>query len=285
MSMWRYALAGAVTVGALTALQFGSLSDPRTTPPPLMPSTPSVVAPSTPPIAAPSAPVPANDYQIAELVRQIDALRALVANAVREIEQARQAVEPPQAPPPAQPIQAAVAPRHGRTTAEREALLARLRTRFVDENPALAAEQPPAPEPRERLAEARVAAIEGRIPDAERLLREAQTQRVFRPEPGPPSIAANRIGRALDLLNVGDLARAIQNIDDAARSARMAVIEGRITDAARLLREAQTQGVFRPEPGAPSIAANRIGRALDLLNVGDLTRAIQNIDDAARSAN
>ena len=52
------------------------------------------------------------------------------------------------------------------------------------------------------------------------------------------------------------------------------------------LREAQTQVAFRPQPiPPPSIAADRIGRALDLLNVGDLTSAIQNIDDATTSAN
>jgi hypothetical protein len=179
----------------------------------------------------PSSPVLRDEYKIEELLRQMDALRAQVAHAVKEFEQARQAVqqsaqpipqqiEPPPATPPAKLMQAAVAPHYGRTIAEREALLARLRTRFVDENPALACEQPSVPEPRERLAEARMAVIQGRITDAERFLREAQTQVAFRPQPiPPPSIAADRIGRALDLLNVGDLTSAIQNIDDAATSA------------------------------------------------------------------
>ena len=113
--------------------------------PPPMPSMSSVVAPSTASIAAPPAPVLRDEYKIEELLRQMDALRAQVAHAVKEFEQARQAVqqsaqpipqqiEPPPATPPAKLMQAAVAPHYGRTIAEREALLARLRTRFVDEN-------------------------------------------------------------------------------------------------------------------------------------------------------
>src|SRR3954452_14442520 len=98
MNIWRYALAGVVFIGGMTALLFGSLSDPRTTTqsalylksPPPMPSMSSVVAPST---AAPPAPVLRDEYKIEELLRQMDALRAQVAHAVKEFEQARQAVQ------------------------------------------------------------------------------------------------------------------------------------------------------------------------------------------------
>lgn len=95
--------------------------------------------------------------------------------------------------------------------------------------PLPAALPPPLPAPRagphripteERLADARLAVLEGRVEDARRFLQAAQVQLVFQPaDPGdappPASLASGPVGQALAALGYGDRGRALVAIDQA----------------------------------------------------------------------
>ncbi|OJW19043.1 MAG: hypothetical protein BGO51_27075 [Rhodospirillales bacterium 69-11] len=72
----------------------------------------------------------------------------------------------------------------------------------------------------ERLADARLAVLEGRVEDARRFLQAAQVQLVFQPvdpndSPPPASLASGPVGQALVALGYGDRGRALVAIDQA----------------------------------------------------------------------
>ena len=237
--MWRYLLPGLLMIAAIIAIMAGSF-DPL-----ISRSILAAIAPKPTPQRETTQREEAKLGEVqAELARttreaeqarqqrealslQLSELRTEITRTTLEAEQARQTlaklqddvrreqarpVEPPAQPAP--PVKQ-VKPRP--PVAEREAQ-ARRRQRTEEPPP-----EPVSVAPRQRLLDARLAVMEGRIPDAARLLQEAQIQLVFRPvspsqdDPGPASYAAQRIARAISMLQVADLPRAIENIDLAVR--------------------------------------------------------------------
>lgn len=155
------------------------------------------------------------------LQQQLSNLNSQVAQATQDLAQAKKELAgTSQRKPAARKAEASRTEKPPDDVDSREAILSRLRR-----PPPVAVVADTAPAPRERLVAARQALVEGRITDAENLLQQAQTQMVFSPVtpqdgnlPPKPNPGASRIDKALERIQVGDVQRALNFIDQAMKT-------------------------------------------------------------------